>query len=147
MNMYAFAVLVATVLIAADGPSNPAKDEHMKLNGTWVIESVTRDPREQKPDEGKGIRCVIKDEKVVVKLPGEAISSGELVIKIDPTRNPKTMDLSPNGEKETVRAVYELAGDTLRVCWGSDNGKERPAEFASTPGSGHTLVVLKREKP
>jgi uncharacterized protein (TIGR03067 family) len=146
MMMHAVALLVAGLSVAADGPSNAAQDEHKDLNGTWVVESIVRDPRETNPNEGKGIRCIISGEKVVAKLPGEDKPAGALTFKIDSTKKPKTMDLRPEGERDSIPAIYELKGDTLRVCW-SPVGKERPKEFASEPGSGHSLVVLKREKP
>jgi hypothetical protein len=39
--------------------------------------------------------------------------------------------------------IYELKGDTLKVCYGS----ERPAEFKTKPDSSQKLYVFKREKP
>src|SRR5205823_12954590 len=129
------------------GPEDAAREELQKLDGTWVVESILRDPREPGPDEGKGIRCIIKGDKVVAKLPGEdKPAPGGLWIKVDPTKKPKAMDLRPEGERDTILAIYELTDDTLRVCW-SPLGKARPAEFASKPGSGHSLIVLRREKP
>jgi uncharacterized protein (TIGR03067 family) len=122
------------------------------------VESIVRDPRERGPGEGQGIRCTIAGEKVVAKLPGEDKPAGGLLIRIDPTGKPKTLDLwvdeSPFGKsveatlkEPPVLAIYELEGDTLRVCWAPLEKRERPAEFASKPGSGHSLVVLKRAKP
>jgi uncharacterized protein (TIGR03067 family) len=146
MKVRAFAILVTGVSMAAGAPGDAAKDEHKKLDGAWVVASVIRDPREKNPDEGKGIRCLIKGEKLVAKLPGEDKPAGGLIIKCDPTKTPKALDIRPEGEKEKILAIYELKDDTVRVCW-SAVGKERPTEFASKPGSGQSLVVLKREKP
>ena len=145
MKMCFFAVLVTAWSSVAGDSGGTANDEHKKLDGTWVVESVLPDPREKDPDVGKGIRCTIDGAKVVARLPGEQTPSGRLTIKIDPAGNPKTMDMQPEGEKATILAIYELKGDNLRVCWGP-LGKERPTEFAPKPGSGCGLVVLKREK-
>ena len=41
--------------------------------------------------------------------------------------------------------IYELDGDTLKVCYAIDGGK-RPAEFKAKPGSKHVLIVFKRLK-
>jgi hypothetical protein len=71
MTMHALVILVAALSITADGPGDAAREEQKKLEGTWVVESVLRDPREMNPDEGKGFRCVIQGEKVVAKLPGD----------------------------------------------------------------------------
>jgi uncharacterized protein (TIGR03067 family) len=146
MKLHAFALLVAVWSITADGPGDAAKEEHQKLDGTWVVEGVLRDPREKDPNEGKGIRCVIKGDKVVAKLPGDDKPAGGLIIKIDPTKKPKAMDIRPEGENDTILAIYELKGDRLRVCW-NPLGKQRPTELASRSGSGQSLVELKREKP
>ena len=147
MKLPAFILLITGCSIALSGGCDTDKHEQKKLDGTWVVESFLRDPREKNSEErGKGVRCVIEGTKVVAKLPGEDNPAGTLIIKIDPTEKLKTMDIQPEGEKDTIFAIYELEGDTLRVCI-SPVGKERPTEFASKPGTGHALVVLKREKP
>ena len=47
---------------------------------------------------------------------------------------------------QTSLAIYELVGDTLRICRAAP-GKARPTEFASKPGSGLTLMSYQRAKP
>jgi hypothetical protein len=44
------------------------------------------------------------------------------------------------------RRWYSALGDTYKVCIGLA-GRERPTVFASEPGSGHVLQVLKRVDP
>ena len=44
-------------------------------------------------------------------------------------------------------AIYQLSGDTLRICWAPLEKRERPTEFASKAGTGHSLLVLRRENP
>jgi uncharacterized protein (TIGR03067 family) len=151
--------VVVGLLIAADGANDDAvKQERKKLDGTWVVESIVRDPREQGPGEGKGIRCIITGEKVVTKFRGQDKPAGGLLIRIDPTKKPKVLDLWVDEslfgksveaalKERPVLAIYELQGDTLRVCWAPLEKRERPAEFASKPGSGHSLIVLRREQP
>jgi uncharacterized protein (TIGR03067 family) len=108
---------------------------------------IVRDPRERGPDEGKGIRCIIKGAKVAAQLPGQDRPlPGGLLLHIDPLMKPKAMDLRSERGKDITLAIYELKCDTLRVCC-SPLGKPRPTEFASQPGSGHSLIVLKRAKP
>ena len=50
----------------------------------------------------------------------------------------------PNKGK-TFLAVYELDGDTLRICYDL-SGKSRPTEFKTTEGTQLFLVSYKREK-
>jgi len=48
------------------------------------------------------------------------------------------------GEKEqTMKGIYEIDGDTLRLCYGL---KDRPEEFKSTEKNGFVLIEFKRLK-
>jgi hypothetical protein len=67
---------------------------------------------------------------------------------IDPTKTPKTMDVAVTGKPDDAqvlsKAIYELDGDTLRICAGEE---VRPEAFKTTAETGITqLMVLKREK-
>ena len=54
--------------------------------------------------------------------------------EIDPTKNPKTLDMNFEKEKQTIKAIYELRGDHLTLCLGVKGGP-RPTEIAANPGS------------
>jgi uncharacterized protein (TIGR03067 family) len=76
---------------------------------------------------------------------------------LDPAREPKHLDLTftdATGKRLTVRAIYELTGDELRVCLGSPPvvpgaggpryaNSTRPTAFAPGPGA---LVVYRRAR-
>ena len=150
MRLHALLLLVVGLQIAADQPSDDAiKKEMKKLDGTWVAQSVVRDPREkgEGESEGKDLRIIVSGFKVVVKAAGEDKTLGKAVIKIDPTKKPKTIDITGEGEMAAVLGIYELERDTLRVCWGPSEKMERPTQLTSKPGSGQSLVVLKLGKP
>ena len=59
-----------------------------------------------------------------------------------------TMDIisteGPNKGK-TFLAIYELDGDTLKVCYDL-TGKSRPTEFKTQKGVLHFLVTYQRAK-
>ncbi len=67
---------------------------------------------------------------------------------IDPAAKPKSMKINgfkgPNAGK-TFPAIYELTGDTLRVCYDL-SGKKLPAEFKTKPETKLYLVTYKRKK-
>ena len=69
-------------------------------------------------------------------------------IRIDPAAKPKTMDIlgtdGPNQGK-TFLAIYELNGDTLRVCYDL-TGKVRPTEFKTRKGEALFLATYNRSK-
>ena len=67
---------------------------------------------------------------------------------IDPTKNPMTIDFSyTDGDLKGKAAVgiYKIEDDLLTICRTTPGGT-RPTEFASKPGSGHTLVSYSRQK-
>jgi len=70
-------------------------------------------------------------------------------IVVDPSKNPKTMDLIVNPVKvnrDLRKAIYKLEGDTVTIAVGEKNGK-RPEKFAAEKGSSDELWVFQRRKP
>src|SRR5439155_25802112 len=62
--------------------------------------------------------------------------------------NSKTFDLKFTAGPEkgnTNRGIYELDGDGWKLCLATRGGA-RPQHFATKPGTGHALEVLKRGK-
>jgi len=94
------------------------------------------------------------------KLPLESFKDGKLILtdgqytyqndhgtyKLILAEKPKAMDISgmdgPNKGK-TFLAIYELTGDTLRICYDL-GGKTRPNEFATKAGTQQFLASYKR---
>lgn len=73
-----------------------------------------------------------------------AVGQDEAVAyEIDPSQKPKTMDLEPENNKlkaDLGKAIYELNGDTLKLCLGTKG--IRPREFTDV---GRASLVLKRK--
>lgn len=69
------------------------------------------------------------------------------VFTVDGSTNPKSMDitLEKNGAKVVTRMIYEVDGDTLKICHflGTKASQERPKEFMSSEQC--VLGTLKRE--
>jgi uncharacterized protein (TIGR03067 family) len=136
------AVVVLTALSSAD--EDAIKSEMKHFEGTWQLVSATKDGKETPKDVVKKIRVVIRGNKHSVYL-GDEIVAKEIQFTIDPKKNPKTTtDKLPDGKE--IKGIYKLDGDTLISCV-AGAGKDRPCEFVSMPGSGHTLRTFKRVKP
>jgi uncharacterized protein (TIGR03067 family) len=68
------------------------------------------------------------------------------VFKLDPSRKPKEIDLTPDGEGKgkTVAGLYELEGDSLRVCFPGQPDAERPTRLESKEGENYLLLTYTR---
>jgi uncharacterized protein (TIGR03067 family) len=61
-------------------------------------------------------------------------------LRLYPHLQPAGIDFRVGGK--VIRGVYELQGDTLRICIG--DGVTRPAECSAR--EGHTLLIYLRKK-
>src|SRR5262245_20635958 len=105
--------LLATALVAADKPDEAIKKEKEKLEGIWVAESVT--VKGKANDKLKGATFNFSGDKVKMEFAG---TKQEGTYSIDPTKSPKHIDLTfvRDGRKDLDRGIYQLDGDTLKLC-------------------------------
>lgn len=145
-----FAALVlcagVSLLVAAD---DDAKKDLEALKGNWTVVSAERDGKKLTDEQLKDVMLTLDGTgKATVKKGDQVLFDG--TIKIDPTKKPKALDTTQTSDGEnkgkTLLGIYELDGDTLKICTAEPAGKDRPTEFSSKPGSGNFLRVYKREK-
>jgi uncharacterized protein (TIGR03067 family) len=138
-------VVTLAVLAAAGNPAEDAsKAAAKKFEGTWQLVSAVTDGKPTPADVVSKIRVVIKDGKHSVFFKDQVLAN-QIPFNVDVTRTPnEATDTLPDGKQ--IKGIYKLDGDTLLSCVAKP-GKERPTEFASKPGTGHTLRTFKRAKP
>jgi uncharacterized protein (TIGR03067 family) len=128
-----------------DSPKTTAADAKA-IQGTWLPETAELAGKPFPEEVTKSIRLVLGDGGKYTVTVGDRVDEG--TTKIDPTKKPKTLDIvgtkGPNMGK-TFLAIYELKGDTLRVCYDL-SGKAHPDEFKSKPNTQLFLVTYHREK-
>lgn len=143
-------VLPALASSADEPPPSPrkaAQDDLKKLQGTWQCVSMEREGEEVPPEAVKGTLVQYEDDRVTLYREGEIFRRG--IVTLDPMKSPKkvnTWDLSGPYEDQTVPGIYDVDGETLRLCF-SRPGAERPTEFSSKKAPGFLSCVYKRKKP
>src|SRR5262249_49727724 len=126
-----------------DAAAETLQKELALLDGEWTMVSVIADGQAVPEAIAKTGKRVAKGNETTVTIAGQLVMKATFTI--DPTKKPKTIDYAmtdgpTKGQKQY--GIYEIDGDTVRVCFAAP-GKDRPTEFASKPGNGHTLTVWK----
>jgi uncharacterized protein (TIGR03067 family) len=132
--------LVGFTATFADDKSNDAKT----IQGTWLPVKAELGGAPMKEEVLKIITLKLDGGKYEVMA--ENVDKGTYTM--DAAAKPKTIDITgtegPNVGKK-IPAIYELNGDTLRICYGL-GGSSRPSEFKSLSGTQTFLVTYKRKK-
>src|SRR5262249_24121510 len=133
-------VLVLTTETVRSGD----KKEQEKLEGTWSLVKITGGKSKNKDKEAK---LTFKGNKHAIKKEGD--KAEEATYSVDPTKKPKEMNLhvEKDGEKLTLKAIYELDGGTLKICLFEGHKKameDRPKELVANEET--IVAVLKRDK-
>jgi len=113
----------------------PSQADMQALQGTWTVVSV----------EFMGKPIPNHDQGVFV-FEGNNMTrpDGKCVITLDATKSPKQVDATESNGGKTALGIYDLNGDTLRICNGGSAG--RPTSFATQADSPQVLLVLNRKK-
>lgn len=140
MNML---VLTTLALLAA-----PDDKQLEPFQGKWKIVSVliNGDEPPNKEDLEKSTLTVKGDERIL-RLGDELKTRSKY--KIDPTKSPKTIDITviegdENLKGRTLKGVYDIQGDTMTVVLSLTN--ERPTDLTCKPESNRVLQKFQRTK-
>jgi uncharacterized protein (TIGR03067 family) len=145
MLCHALVLCLTALLPAPDTAVDEAKKELERIQGTWV---ATRIEINGRPTNLGGSKLICTgDQYVQMAGDQEVVERG--THKLDPTKKPKHMDITITGGEQkglTQLGIYELEGDTLKMCVSEAGSKERPKDFSTKPGTGQIFVTFKREK-
>ena len=152
MRISVVALLCVVGFAASGGSGTLAEDkadlekEVRKFQGTWTFESSETGGKKLPVGELNGLILTFEGHKHTVKKGDEVIQVGTQ--NLDPSKSPKAIDVTitegPN-KGAVMLGIYEIDADTLKVCFDAQ-GKKRPTEFKSAPGSETFVNVHKRVK-
>jgi uncharacterized protein (TIGR03067 family) len=142
-------VLVAVVLLAFAGltSAGDSKKDLALLQGNWTVESIKESDGKGPPDDVvKTFLVVIKDD--IFTLTDKSGTLAALKMKLDPTKKPKTIDLTHQegpDKGKTEPGIYKIEGDTLTFAV-NDPGMERPTAFETKAKTKISVLVMKKAK-
>lgn len=121
----------------SDGVKDPTAQERAKLVGTWT--ATDGEFQGNRTAALKDMKWTFTNDKVSFSMLGKAM---EATYTLQPTSTPKSFDFK--GAETSIQGIYELNGDTLKVCCAAT---ERPKSFATGGTSQDTIMtVFKRAK-
>ena len=138
-----FKNLRIAMLPAAEGGASA--DEIKKLQGQWQIAAMEREGSEIPHEDIKDV--VVDVQGTTYKLLNVDNEHGG-TFSVDDSKEPKQMDIKqqsgPGGER-VLKAIYELKGDTFRVCYAQEGG-DRPTTFSGGADSKQVIITYQRKK-
>ena len=145
MNCSSFSAAALSAICALIFSHTARADDLKAMAGKWKIEKAEAGGKEVESDDLKGVLLTIFGERYEVLMKDKQDAG---TLKVDEKQMPKTIDSTDTEGDDVgkiVKAIYEISGDTMRVCYALDGG-ERPTEFATKPDTALLLITYKREK-
>jgi uncharacterized protein (TIGR03067 family) len=137
--------VTAILVLAQNGPAPAQVVAPNELRGTWVVVETEYAGKKSKTTNV----WTFHDGTLSRKSPTSKISKGTTSnYQIDATKTPKTIDLMSATGKVMTLGIYEVNGDTLKVCYVSATkaGQARPTAFATMAGDNCFMYTLQRQK-
>jgi uncharacterized protein (TIGR03067 family) len=148
--LLALAAVLGLTLAAGAADDDAVKKEVEKFQGSWSAVSLEQDGQRAPAQALTSVKLIFKGDEYIQKMGDRIVERGTQ--KLDPTKKPKWMDVTvaESAQEDTKGKVqlciYELEGDTLRICAAAHGSKERPTKFEAPAGTGNLLMVMKRDK-
>jgi uncharacterized protein (TIGR03067 family) len=126
--------------------SDPPRSDLEKLQGTWLLVAMETDGENVPAEDFKDYKSVYEENRLTL-LAGDRVRR-KGIVTLESSRKTKainTWDQDGPYADQTVPGIYELDGDTLKLCFARP-GDERPKEFTTKSGTGFLFCVYKRQK-
>jgi len=140
LSAAAITIMILTFTLAVGSP-----DDAKAVQGSWKPVSAELAGQPMPDAVLKSISLKLENGNYEVFV-GTAPDKGTYTL--DASTQPRSMTVTgtegPNHGK-TFPAIYELNGDTLRICYDL-SGAKRPTEFKSVAGTKLYLVTYNRKK-
>ena len=136
------AILLMVVALVAADKGEKKKSDAEKIQGKWTVAEVYLKGKKQGDMVGDPV--TFSGKKMIVARKGQDRKT-EHAFELRPDKKPREMDIifKGGGEEATALAIYELSGDTLKICLAKP-GKERPKALGTAPDDDRALMVFKR---
>jgi uncharacterized protein (TIGR03067 family) len=146
-NVITAAMMLIAVVCAAPAADAPVAAADPALSGEWIVQSA--EYRGEKNADPVGDKFTFAADKITVNH--KQGKSDTAAYRVDAKANPKEIDLTPLDESggdaaKAMLGIYEVEGQTLKICMNDRAGGLRPTKFNPGKWSNCVLLTLKRAK-
>lgn len=134
-------VLVAGLLVAAD---NDKKDDKDRIQGTWTVVSGERGGEPAPADVVESLKVTFNADKIKFEMKDRTRTG---TFKLDADKKPRQITLTADdGRDKPLEGIYELDGDSLKLCFNEGGNGGRPEKFDSKATKTTMVMTFKRAK-
>ena len=134
-----YAVLLSAIFLGTAHGADVKKTGSEKMQGVWLVEEVSIGG--EKMDIPEGMEAVIAKNDWTIRV-ASVIAEEKCAFELGRSAKLQTIDFVDGKGKTASFGIYEIKGDTLRICMAEE---KRPEKFASEKGSKTRLIVVKRK--
>lgn len=133
-----------------EAQSTPKDSESDRLQGTWQLQSLTRDGKAQTTDDIAGVQLIFDENQYTYRDKTGDHDHGTFTVKKSANAAQPhemiTLRVDAKGQSKAMTRIYSwVDNDTVRFC-SPGTSETRPAKFDAPSGSGRELSVWKRQK-
>ena len=142
MKIFGLLVLAIPLIVRAQDTSKGDEAKDLKaLEGQWKVISLSIGGTPAFESSLRGIGFEFKGEIMVAFEGGKA--GRKYTIKIDPSKSPKQIDIT-NLAGKTAKGIFELKGNTLKICYDEETKTRPPGFVAGTKHKELFVAVFER---
>ena len=133
--------LAALLLLAAAPTEQQIEAEKEKMTGTYKLFILEINGKSIDADQIRTFEVKVTRNTITIKANA---NERESTYRIDPTKDPKTIDLV--WKDKVTLGIYSINGEKLKLCLAAEGSRKRPNDFETKRGSNWTYFNLLREK-
>ncbi len=148
-TLAAILVLGGLAALTATGRGEDAKDpvkgDLARMQGRWECESLEQDGKAAPRRDTRNRTLFFGGDRFLLRNGAEVLQAGTAKLDSDAAHGLDMAITAGTFRGVTMLGIYELKGDTLKVCLDTA-GRDRPSEYKTSPDSGLMVATYKREK-
>jgi uncharacterized protein (TIGR03067 family) len=140
------ALIIAAQSLAGDGKRerfDVEESDGVRVQGRWKAEKRVHNGMEIPVGPNENLRIEFKGTKAIPEHEGRKEKEAEF--KIGVGKSPRTIDIiTPEGIM--IAGIFQINGDTMKLCFSAPGDSARPTKFESPNGSNIMLIIMRRDR-